>query len=128
MMPGGAARDPEDVLAHDWLVVNVEPSSEDDVSLLVVSPLDEPVASVEDEVVVSDVVVAVDATVVVSAPIEPSKATTPQASTNVASGRRRCAGGAGGCGGRGRRASPGQRVGGHALTIGSPTESRLREP
>jgi len=66
-------------------VLNVEPSSEDDVSLLVVSPLDEPVASVEDEVVVSDVVVAVDATVVVSAPIEPLKATTPQASTNVAS-------------------------------------------
>jgi hypothetical protein len=73
------------VLAHDWLVLNVEPSSEDDVSLLVVSLLDELVASVEDEVVVSDVVVAVDATVVVSAPIEPLKATTPQASTNVAS-------------------------------------------
>jgi hypothetical protein len=65
------------VLAHDWLVLNVEPSSEDDASLLVVS-------SLEDEAVVADVVVAVAATVVVSAPIEPVNATTPQASTNVA--------------------------------------------
>jgi hypothetical protein len=72
------------VLAHDWLVLSVEPSSEEDVS----SSLDEVVVSVEeddDEVVVSDVVVAVEATVVASAPIEPSKATTPHASTNVAS-------------------------------------------
>jgi hypothetical protein len=68
------------VLAHDWLVLSVEPSSED-----VDEPVSEEDVSSLDEVVVSDVGVAVEATLVVSAPIEPSKATTPHVSTNVAS-------------------------------------------
>jgi hypothetical protein len=76
------------VLAHDWLVVSVDESSEEvDVSSededVVVSSDDD----VDDDVVdegVAVVVADVEAIVVVSAPIEPSKATTPHASTNVA--------------------------------------------
>jgi hypothetical protein len=65
------------VLAHDWLVLKVEPSSEDE------DPVSEDV-SVELVESVDVVLVPVEATVVDSAPIEPSKATTPHASTNVA--------------------------------------------
>jgi uncharacterized protein GlcG (DUF336 family) len=63
------------VLAHDWLVVSVDESSEDEDVVVSSDVVDEGVA-----VVVADV----EAIVVVSAPIEPSKATTPHASTNVA--------------------------------------------
>jgi hypothetical protein len=69
------------VLAHDWLVLSVEPSSEDEDP---VSEDDEEDVSVELVESVDVVLVPVEATVVDSAPIEPSKATTPHASTNVA--------------------------------------------
>ena len=88
----GAARDPEEVLAHqDWLVVRVEPSGEADDDEDELSELADDASSVVVEDVSSELVVSVEvevvacAVVVVSEPIEPLKATTPQASTKDAS-------------------------------------------
>jgi hypothetical protein len=109
------------------VVIVAAASSDEDASSALVSSLDAVDESVE-EVVVSDVEVAVDATVVVSAPIEPSKATTPHARTKAArtdaTMRRRSR--------RIRRARAASfswaMAEGMPVTIGSPAESRLREP